>query len=94
MEGSGAREPEDDDRRSIADEVAEEEAAVAVAEDTEVIPARGPAAFVAEFVGTFTLVMFITLVVSLYVNGYNTRAVRAYERVGFETVGTYATILF
>ncbi len=32
--------------------------------------------------------------VSLYVNGYNTRAVRAYERVGFQTVGTYATILF
>ena len=33
-------------------------------------------------------------VVSLYVNGYNTRAVRAYQRVGFATVGTYATILF
>jgi predicted GNAT family acetyltransferase len=33
-------------------------------------------------------------VVSLYVNGYNTRAVRAYQRVGFSTVGTYATILF
>jgi hypothetical protein len=33
-------------------------------------------------------------VVSLYVNGYNTRAVRAYQRVGFTTVGTYATILF
>ncbi|MBT0773923.1 GNAT family N-acetyltransferase [Kineosporia sp. J2-2] len=33
-------------------------------------------------------------VVSLYVNGYNTRAIRAYERVGFQTVGTYATILF
>jgi uncharacterized protein len=33
-------------------------------------------------------------IVSLYVNGYNTRAVRAYERVGFHTVGTYATILF
>ncbi|MFI7587698.1 GNAT family N-acetyltransferase [Spongisporangium articulatum] len=32
--------------------------------------------------------------VSLYVNGYNTRAVRAYERVGFRSVGTYATILF
>jgi uncharacterized protein len=32
--------------------------------------------------------------VSLYVNGYNTRAVRAYQRVGFHTVGTYATILF
>jgi predicted GNAT family acetyltransferase len=33
-------------------------------------------------------------VVSLYVNGYNTRAVRAYERVGFTRVGTYATVLF
>lgn len=33
-------------------------------------------------------------VVSLYVNGYNTRAIRAYQRVGFRTVGTYATILF
>jgi predicted GNAT family acetyltransferase len=33
-------------------------------------------------------------IVSLYVNGYNTRAVRAYQRVGFRTVGTYATILF
>ena len=33
-------------------------------------------------------------VVSLYVNGYNTRAIRAYDRVGFRTVGTYATILF
>ena len=33
-------------------------------------------------------------VVSLYVNGYNTRAIRAYERVGFQAVGTYATILF
>ena len=33
-------------------------------------------------------------VVSLYVNSYNTRAVRAYQRVGFGTVGTYATVLF
>lgn len=33
-------------------------------------------------------------VVSLYVNSYNTRAVRAYQRVGFSTVGTYATVLF
>lgn len=33
-------------------------------------------------------------VVSLYVNGYNTRAVRAYQRVGFATVGTFATVLF
>jgi MIP family channel proteins len=29
-----------------------------------VIPARGPAAYVAEFIGTFALVLFITLVVS------------------------------
>ena len=32
--------------------------------------------------------------VSLYVNGYNTRAVRAYQRVGFRSVGTFATVLF
>lgn len=32
--------------------------------------------------------------VSLYVNGYNTRAVRAYEAVGFRQVGEYATVLF
>ncbi|PZR55381.1 GNAT family N-acetyltransferase [Xylanimonas oleitrophica] len=33
-------------------------------------------------------------VVSLYVNGYNERALRAYRRVGFEQVGTFATVLF
>lgn len=33
-------------------------------------------------------------VVSLYVNAYNTRALRAYRRVGFEQVGTFATVLF
>ncbi|WP_022872016.1 DUF4081 domain-containing GNAT family N-acetyltransferase [Nesterenkonia alba] len=32
--------------------------------------------------------------VSLYVNGYNTPAVRTYRRVGFREVGTYATVLF
>jgi predicted GNAT family acetyltransferase len=32
--------------------------------------------------------------VSLYVNGYNVRAIRTYERVGFRRVGTFATILF
>lgn len=32
--------------------------------------------------------------VSLYVNSYNTRALAAYRRVGFEQVGTFATILF
>ncbi|MBN0041439.1 GNAT family N-acetyltransferase [Cellulosimicrobium cellulans] len=33
-------------------------------------------------------------VVSLYVNDYNTRALATYRRVGFEQVGTYATVLF
>lgn len=32
--------------------------------------------------------------VSLYVNGYNVPARRTYERVGFERVGTFATVLF
>ncbi|GAA2233638.1 DUF4081 domain-containing GNAT family N-acetyltransferase [Rarobacter faecitabidus] len=31
---------------------------------------------------------------SLYVNDFNAPAIAAYERVGFERVGTYATILF
>ena len=33
-------------------------------------------------------------VASLYVNDYNQRAVAAYQRVGFEQVGTFATVLF
>jgi len=33
-------------------------------------------------------------VVSLYVNDYNTRALATYRRVGFEQVGTFATVLF
>ena len=33
-------------------------------------------------------------VVSLYVNDFNVRAIRAYQRVGFRQVGTYATVLF
>jgi predicted GNAT family acetyltransferase len=32
--------------------------------------------------------------VSLYVNAYNVRAIRTYERVGFRRVGTFATVLF
>lgn len=32
--------------------------------------------------------------VSLYVNGYNAPAIAVYESVGFEQVGTYATVLF
>jgi uncharacterized protein len=33
-------------------------------------------------------------VVSLYVNGFNTRAVHVYEQVGFRRAGTFATVLF
>lgn len=33
-------------------------------------------------------------VVSLYANSYNARALAAYHRVGFEQVGTFATVLF
>lgn len=33
-------------------------------------------------------------VVSLYVNGYNTPALRTYQRVGFQRDGAFATILF
>lgn len=35
----------------------------------------------------------IAEVVSLYVNDFNTPAVRAYERAGFEQVGTFATVI-
>jgi hypothetical protein len=31
--------------------------------------------------------------VSLYVNDYNDRAIRAYEAVGFQRVGTFATVM-
>ena len=34
-----------------------------------------------------------TPVVSLYVNDYNVRALATYRRVGFERVGTFATVL-
>jgi MIP family channel proteins len=49
-------------RETPGDVTAEATAAAAV----DVIPARGPAAYVAEFIGTFALVLFITLVVSLF----------------------------
>jgi predicted GNAT family acetyltransferase len=36
----------------------------------------------------------IAPLVSLYVNDYNAPARRAYERVGFRTVGTFMSVLF
>ena len=44
---------------------------------------------------TFTLRVPITFdLVSLYVNDYNVRARRLYERIGFRTVGELATVLY
>jgi glycerol uptake facilitator protein len=63
LEASDVKEPEDDGR-TLGDDLAEDAAASTVA---DVIPARGPAAYVAEFIGTFALVLFITLVVSEFV---------------------------
>jgi MIP family channel proteins len=48
---------------TAGDVAADAEAAAALG-SAEVIPARGPAAYVAEFIGTFALVFFITMVVS------------------------------
>lgn len=66
MEGSGAVEGPDATDARAENDVAAEEAAAIVA--TEEIPARGPAAYVAEFIGTFALVLFITLAVSEFVS--------------------------
>jgi MIP family channel proteins len=51
---------------SLGDEEAELEAAAAVDTIEGDIPERGPAAYIAEFFGTFALVLFITLVVSQF----------------------------
>lgn len=40
------------------------------------------------------LAQTIAPITSLYVNGFNTRARATYERVGFQQVGTFATVLF
>jgi predicted GNAT family acetyltransferase len=48
----------------------------------------GTAAVVAEALRT------VAPVVSLYVNGYNVPARRAYERIGLCTVGTFGSVLF
>jgi glycerol uptake facilitator protein len=65
VEASESNKP--DEKRSVADEAAEDAAAAAVGEDTEAIPSRGAAAYVAEFIGTFALVLFVTLAVSQFV---------------------------
>jgi predicted GNAT family acetyltransferase len=37
---------------------------------------------------------YVAPVVSLYVNHFNTPARRAYEKVGFARIGTFASVLF
>lgn len=54
----------------------------------EGLAAAGTAAVVAEALAS------VAPVVSLYVNHFNERALRAYRRVGFTRVGTFATVLF
>ena len=49
---------------SLGDEAAEVEAAAAIDTPEDITP-RGPAAYIAEFIGTFTLVFVVTMVVSL-----------------------------
>jgi glycerol uptake facilitator protein len=69
------REPENDEDDDGAEEKPDRPAADKTRTRTRVmptaafddIPERGPAAYIAEFVGTFFLVMFITAVLSLYV---------------------------
>lgn len=53
---------------------------------------RGLAAPAMAAVVEYVLADFTTA--SLYVNDFNRRAIRAYERVGFTTVGEFATVLY
>jgi ribosomal protein S18 acetylase RimI-like enzyme len=53
---------------------------------------RGLAAPAMAAVTEYVLADFGTA--SLYVNDFNVKAIRAYERVGFQTVGEFATILY
>jgi len=53
---------------------------------------RGLAAPAMAAVVEYVLAQYATA--SLYVNDFNRRAIRAYERVGFSTVGEFATVLY
>ena len=56
--------------------------------------ARGRGLAVSAMAAVVDYVRLQAPVVSLYVNAYNTPALRAYERVGFERRGTFATVLY
>lgn len=55
---------------------------------------RGEGLAVAGMAAVVAHTLSRTETVSLYANAYNERALRAYSRVGFEQVGTFATVLF
>lgn len=56
--------------------------------------ARGRGLAAAAMAAVVEYVRLQAPVVSLYVNAYNTPALRTYERVGFERRGTFATVLY
>ncbi|MBO1267385.1 GNAT family N-acetyltransferase [Arthrobacter cavernae] len=55
---------------------------------------RGQGLSAAYMAAVVVLARKLAPVTSLYVNDYNARARATYERVGFEQVGTFATVLF
>ncbi|MFJ2317881.1 MULTISPECIES: GNAT family N-acetyltransferase [unclassified Glutamicibacter] len=55
---------------------------------------RGQGLAAGYMASTVDYAMQFAPVVSLYVNDYNTAAIKTYQRIGFEQVGTFATILF
>lgn len=56
--------------------------------------ARGQGHAAAAVAATAAHALTMSPRVSLYVNDYNKPAIRTYQRVGFETVGDFATVLF
>lgn len=56
--------------------------------------ARGQGRAVPAMASVVNRALKLVPVVSLYVNDYNTAAIKTYHRVGFETVDYFATVLF
>lgn len=55
---------------------------------------RGEGRAVAAMAAVVNHALKLAPVVSLYVNDYNTAAIKTYQRVGFDTVDRFATVLF
>ena len=59
------------------------------------VPDRGPAAYVAEFIGTFALVLFVTLVVSLFVAAPNPQTPGVEPFIDWSVIGlVHVFVLF